>query len=67
MCYLAGRLHYVETPKKDELINYCNEVTKIIAGLMRSIEKQLNTKFTYHLLLTTYDYRHSCPFLEIRP
>ena len=42
MCYLAERLNYVETTKKDELINYCNEVTKIIVGLMRSIEKQLN-------------------------
>jgi hypothetical protein len=42
MCYLAERLNYIETTKKDELINYCNEVTKIIAGLMRSIEKQLN-------------------------
>jgi four helix bundle protein len=42
MCHLAERLNYVETTKKDELINYCNEVTKILVGLMRSIEKQLN-------------------------
>jgi four helix bundle protein len=42
MCYLAERSNYIETTKKDELINYCNEVTKILAGLIRSIEKQLN-------------------------
>ena len=42
MCCLAKRLNYIETTKKDELINFCNEVTKIIAGLMRSVEKQLN-------------------------
>lgn len=42
MCYLAERLNYIEESKKEELILACNEVTKIIAGLMRSIEKQLN-------------------------
>ena len=43
MCYLAERLNYIEESKKEDLILACNEVTKIIAGLMRSIEKQLNT------------------------
>lgn len=42
MCYLAERLQYVDTSKKEELINFCNEVTKIILGLMKSIEKRLN-------------------------
>lgn len=42
MCYLAERLNYAETTKKDGLINFCNEVTKIIVGLIRAIEKQLN-------------------------
>lgn len=42
MCYLAERLGYLETAKKDELISYCNEVTKILVGLIRSVEKQLN-------------------------
>lgn len=43
MCYLAERLQYVDASKKEKLINFCNEVTKIIVGLMKSIEKRLNT------------------------
>lgn len=42
MCYLAERLNYVDGIKKNELILFCNEVAKIIVGLIRSIERQLN-------------------------
>lgn len=42
MCYLGERLHYIDQPKMNELISLCNEDTKIIVGLIRSVEKQLN-------------------------
>ena len=42
MCYLAERLNYIAESKKEDLILTCSEVSKIITGLIRSIEKKLN-------------------------
>ncbi len=37
MAYLAFRLNYVDEKNKLVLINYCEEVTRIIVGLMKSL------------------------------
>ncbi|MGN6493496.1 MAG: four helix bundle protein [Agriterribacter sp.] len=42
MCYLAERLLYVNKEKMNELVLLCGQVTKIIVGLSRSVEKQLS-------------------------
>ncbi|MGN6440026.1 MAG: four helix bundle protein [Agriterribacter sp.] len=42
MCYLAERLLYINKEKMNELVLLCGQVTKIIVGLSRSVEKQLS-------------------------
>ncbi len=37
MIYLAFRLNYVDEKNKVELVNHCEEVTRIIVGLMKSL------------------------------
>ncbi len=39
MLYLAERLKYIENTKKLHLIKQCDEVSKIIRGLIKSISK----------------------------
>lgn len=42
MCYLAKPLGYLDEVRNDALVFLCNETTKIIVELARSVEKQLN-------------------------
>lgn len=37
MLYLAGRLNFIETKLKTELINNTQEISKIITGLIKSL------------------------------
>lgn len=39
MCYLAERLKHTTTEEKLQLVEYSNEVSKIIRGLIKSIKK----------------------------
>ena len=41
MCYLAERLNYIEVPQKDNLLFFCEEVTRIIVGLTKSIQNKI--------------------------
>ncbi len=39
MSYLAEKLHYVSVDTKDELIERCSEVSRIIYGLYQSLDR----------------------------
>ncbi|MBX3242323.1 MAG: four helix bundle protein [Chitinophagaceae bacterium] len=41
MCYLGQRLSYIDQAKKEEMIMFCEEVSKIISGLIRSVLNQI--------------------------
>jgi four helix bundle protein len=45
MCYLAFRLNYLSLTERDKLLSMCNEVSKIINGLVYSLKKR-NPKST---------------------
>jgi four helix bundle protein len=38
MLYLAEKLNYINTNQKNELLNSCNEISKIIRGLINVLK-----------------------------
>ncbi len=44
MCYLAERLNYIEVPQKHNLLFFCEEVTRIIVGLTKSVQNRIEVK-----------------------
>jgi four helix bundle protein len=44
MCYLAERLKHIEVSKKNDLLFFCEEVTKIIVGLTKSVQSKIEVK-----------------------
>ena len=44
MCYLAERLKHIEVSKKNDLLFICEEVTRIIVGLSKSILPKIEAK-----------------------
>lgn len=44
MCYLAERLKHIELSKKNDLLFICEEVTRIIVGLSKSILQKMEVK-----------------------
>ncbi|HRO45406.1 four helix bundle protein [Agriterribacter sp.] len=44
MCYLAERLKHIEVSKKNHLLFFCEEVTRIIVGLSKSIIPKMEAK-----------------------
>ena len=44
MCYLAERLKHIEVSKKNDWLFICEEVTRIIVGLSKSILPKIEAK-----------------------
>jgi four helix bundle protein len=44
MFYLAERLKHIEVSKKNDLLFFCEEVTRIIVGLTKSIRDKIEVK-----------------------
>ena len=44
MCYLAERLKHIEVSKKNDLLFLCEEVTRIIVGVTKSIQNKIEVK-----------------------